>query len=252
MIADLISDSLKIRLITRNVMSVFSTKDEYTDTFLMKLKHSNYIINKEIIKSDEFIAYTRKTYNPYKNIYKYVSKRKDVRTDKFVEFLNYFGLNHLLWMHFYQLNSDSLSLVETLILLATEKPIVIINYLNDSEYKKKLYSLLFHVGLENRLIIIPCKDLHDAVNNSTCQCYVKNNETVKIQSTFSSSFLNSEFNTSEEYYNNKRPRLYVEDSNYIVPVSYTYTLYELFLIYLFTIKTFILSLNNWRYQLPCL
>ena len=46
MIADLVDDKLKLRFITRNVMSVYSTNNEYTDDFIRKLKHSDYIIDK--------------------------------------------------------------------------------------------------------------------------------------------------------------------------------------------------------------
>lgn len=42
MIADLIHDKLKIRLITRNVMSVYSTNYKYTDEFLRTLKPVSY------------------------------------------------------------------------------------------------------------------------------------------------------------------------------------------------------------------
>ena len=39
MIADLIDDKLDIRLISQNVMAVYSTNNEYKDSFIRKLKH---------------------------------------------------------------------------------------------------------------------------------------------------------------------------------------------------------------------
>jgi hypothetical protein len=47
MIADLLDDNFHIRLITRNVMTVYSTNKEYTDKFITKLKNSTYIINND-------------------------------------------------------------------------------------------------------------------------------------------------------------------------------------------------------------
>ena len=246
MIADLIDDKLKLRFITRNVMSVYSTNSEYTDDFIRKLKHSNYIINKQSTSSDSFISYIKKDYNVYKNIYRFVKKHKQINTSKFIEYLNYFGLNHLLWVHFYQLGKDELSLVEILMQLSSDMPVIIIDYIDDLKYKDKLYSLLFHVGLEDRLVIVPFKNIADAVNNSTCQCYIKHLSAVKIQSDFSNDFINTEFNTSQEYYNGKRPNVYKKDNSAIVPASYRYSLYELLLILLFSIKMLFISLYNWK------
>ena len=252
MIADLVDDTFKIRLITRNVMCVYSTDKQFVDSFLLKLKHSNYIVNNEQTKSDSIVAYTKKSYNPYENIYRYILRNNNIDATKFSEYLNYFGLNHLLWVHFYQLNKNDLLLVETLMSLSNNKQVVILDEIDSLECKNNLYSLAFHLGLENRLIIIPFTNIHDAVNNSTCQCYVKNYNAAKIQSDFSNEFINTEFNTSEEYYSRIRPSIYKKSDNYIMPSSYKYTLYELFLIYLYYIKMIISSLNVWRYQLPCL
>lgn len=245
MIADIIDDKLKLRFITRNVMSVYSTNSEYTDAFIRKLKHSEYIINNETQKSDSFISYIKKDYNIYKNILRYVKKCKYINTDKFIEYLNYFGLNHLLWMHFYQLSRDDKSLVDILMLLASDMPVIIIDYIDELKYRQKLYSLLFHVGLYDKLIIVPFRNIADAVNNSTCQCYVKNQRAVKIQSYFSNNFINTEFNTSLEYYNGLRPKIYRQCNSAIVP-TYRYSWCELLLIFLFSIKMIYISLYNWR------
>ena len=245
MIADLVDDKLKIRFITRNVMSVYSTNSEYTDAFIRKLKHSEYIINKQTQQSDSFISYTKKDYNIYKNILRYVKKCRHINTDKFIEYLNYFNLNHLLWMHFYQLSRDDRQLVDTLMLLSSNMQVIITDYIDDLKYRYKLYSLLFHVGLDDRLIIVPFKNITDAVNNSTCQCYVKNPCTVKIQSDFSNNFINTEFNTSLEYYNGLRPKIYKQCNSAIVP-TYKYSWCELLLIFLFSIKMIYISLYNLR------
>lgn len=226
-------------------MSVYSTNSEYTDAFIRKLKHSEYIINKQTRQSDSFISYIKKDYNLYKNILRYVKKCKHINTDKFIEYLNYFGLNHLLWMHFYQLSRDDKSLVDILMLLASDMPVIIIDYIDELKYRYKLYSLLFHVGLDDRLIIVPFKNIADAVNNSTCQCYIKHPCAVKIQSDFSNNFINTEFNTSREYYNGLRPKIYKQCNSAIVP-TYRYSWCELLLIFLFSIKMIYISLYNWR------
>lgn len=248
MIADLIDDKLDIRLITRNVMAVYSVNSEYTDSFLMKIKHSCYNVEGDRLSSDSFISYNRRTYNIYKNIYRFVKDSHEYDINKFTEYLNYFGLNHLLWMHFYQLDLHTLKLVEMLIQLSSNKSIVVLDYIDDYDFKDKFYSLLFHIGLDNRLIIVPFKNIADAVNNSTCQCYVKNNIAVKIKPKFSNEFINTEFNTSLEYYNGKRPRIYSPDNVAVVPTSYKYSLYELILIFLFSIRLLLLQFRIWRLQ----
>lgn len=248
MIADLIDDQLDIRLITRNVMSVYSTDKEYTESFLRKIKHSEYEVEDKLVKSDSFISYIVKDYNIYKNVFRFVSSSKHIDTDKFIEYLNYFEAYHLLWLHFNQLNDDDLRLVEIVMQLASDKPVVITDYIDDSKYRDKLYPLLFHVGLEDRLIIVPSNDIKTAVNNSTCQCYVKQPNAAKIKSRFSDKFINEEFNTDLQYYTGKRPPVYVKDLNIIKPISYRYTLYELILIFLFSIKMLYITFNNWRTQ----
>ena len=248
MIADLIDDQLDIRLITRNVMSVYSTDKEYTDAFIRKLKHSNYEVNDKLVRSDSIISYIKKDYNLYKNVFRFVKSNRHIDADKFAEYLNYFDAHHLLWLHFNQLNEDDLRLVEILMQLSSDKPFVITDYIDNSKYKEKLYPLLFHVGLEDRMIIIPHEDINSAVNNSTCQCYVKFPDTAKIQSKFSDQFINEEFKTSTHYYTGHRPPVYVKDLNIIKHASYRYTLYELILIFLFSIKMLYISFYNWRVQ----
>lgn len=249
MIADLIDDNLNIRLITRNIMSVYSTDSEYTDRFLRKLKHSEYVINNdERVSSDNVISYIRKTYNIYENIFRFVHRHKEYSYNKFIEYLHFLNLDHLLWLHFNQLSKDSLCLVEILLQLSTSKPIVIIDYIDDLSCKKKLYTLLFHVGLEDRLIIIPFRKIDEAINNSTCQCYVKSQSSAEIQSRFSEEYLVSEFGDSF-HYNGLRPIIYTPNNNsQIVPTSYKYTFYECMMIVLFSIKLMFIQFNNWRMQ----
>lgn len=249
MIADLIHDKLKIRLITRNVMSVYSTDTRYTDSFIRTLKHSNYVVNKESVSSDSFVSYVKKNYNVYENVFLHIKHNKEFRLEKFVEYLNFFNLNHLLWVHFYQLKYDELNLIELLMQLSTTKKVVVTNYIDTYKDKDKLYTLVFHVGLEDRLIIIPFRNIVDAVNNSTCQCYVKKENVAKIQATFSNEFINSEFNTSVDYYTRKRPLIYHANKNYIVP-SYKYNVSELFLIFLYSIKMTLIALFNWWHIVP--
>jgi len=250
MIADLIDDKLNIRLITRNIMSVYSTNNEYTDYFIRKLKHSDYTIDDKQVSSNSFISYVKRDYNIYKNISRFVSKNKHINNDKFTEYLNYFGLVHLLWLHFYQLSKEDLNLVEILMQLASDKPVVIIDYIDDSKYVEKLYSLLFHVGLEDRLIIVPYKDIFKAVNNATCQCYVNTPDAAKIQSRFPDNFLNETFNTTRGYYTGHRPPIYVKDSSIVKTISYTYSWYEILLIVLFSLKMLYIKLYNWRTKCP--
>lgn len=246
MIADLIDSALNLRFITRNVLSVYSTSKEFTDSFIRKLKHSSYKVNHQIKQSDEIISYIKKDYNIYENIFRYVKNQKFIRFNKFLDYLCYLNLSHLLFLHFYQLSDDDTTIIEILLQLADNKPIVITDYIDKLYCKDRLYTLLFHVGLENRLIIVPFRNIYDAVNNSTCQCYIKNPSAIKIQSAFSNDFINTEFNTSLDYYNGLRPILYKnQDYSLITPSSYTYSIYELILILLFSLKMIFISLYNW-------
>lgn len=248
MIADIVDDTIDVRLITRNVMAVYSTNNEYTDSFIRKLKHSNYIVNKKKVSSDSFISYIKKTYNIYENIFRFVKRHKDINYSKFVEYLDFLDLSHLLWTHFYQLSSSNLSLVEIIIQLSTNKEVVIIDYIDNLECRKKLYTLLFHVGLEDRLIIVPFRNIDEACNNSTCQCYVKSLSSVKIQSKFPNEYIEKEFNITHNYYTGTRPVIYTKSDTaaLVKPVSYKYTLYEILLIMLYSIKMLYIQFNNWR------
>lgn len=246
MIADLINEHNDVRLITKNVMSVYSTNKEYTDNFIRKLKHSSYKVNNKTISSDEIICYVKKTYNIYENIYRFVERHQDINTDKFIEYLNYFNKYHLLWMHFYQLSKNDLSLIEILLQLSSNKQIIIIDYIDSYEYKDHLYSLLFNVGLDDKLVIVPFTNIIDAVNNSTCQCYVKSDNAVKVMSRFPNEFINYEFDTHIEYYTGKFPQLYCKSNSTTFPCSYKYSIYELLLIFLFSIKFALIKFNNWR------
>jgi hypothetical protein len=247
MIADLVNDNLKIRLITRNVMAVYSVESEYTDAFIRTLKHSYYTIENKKVESTSFISFTVRNYNIYKNIFSYVKEIQDVDLIKFSEYLNFLDLNHLLWLHFYQLNDTQTRIVELLLQLASNRKVIITDYVDSlQEYSNKIYTLLFYVGLEDKLIIVPFTNISEAVNNSTCQCYVKSPTVAKIQSTFSSEFINSEFNSNIEYYNRSRPKVYRRNTNYLIPKSYKYSLFEIILIFLYSIKMLYITIYNWR------
>lgn len=251
MIADLIDDKLDIRLITRNVMSVYSTNNEYTDSFIRKLKHSSYILNNtDKVSSNSIISYIVKDYNIYENIFRFVKRHKQFNYNKFVEYLSFIKMSHLLWIHFYQLDPDKLKLVELVLQLSTNKKMVITDYIDELDCRDKLYTLLFHVGLEDRLIIVPFKNIDEAVNNSTCQCYIKSLDSVKIQSRFPNEFIEKEFNVSHDYYTGLRPKVYEKNLALarIRPISYKYTFYEILLILLFSIRMMLIKFNNWRVQ----
>lgn len=247
MIADLVNNNLKIRLITRNVMAVYSVNSDYTDAFIRTLKHSYYTVENKQIESTSFISFTVRNYNIYKNVFSYVKEITNVDVIKFSEYLNFLDLNHLLWLHFYQLSDVQIRIVELLLQLASNHKIIITDYIDSlQEYSTKIYTLLFHVGLEDRLIIVPFTNISDAVNNSTCQCYVKAPTVAKIQQTFSSEFINSEFNSNIEYYNRSRPAIYKRNTNYLIPKSYKYSLFEMILIFLYSIKMLYIAFYNWR------
>lgn len=249
MIYDLIDSKLDVRLITRNVMSVYSTDKEYTDSFIRKLKHSDYVHNKSIVSSDKIIAYTRRFYNPYEFVYTYAKSSLDIDFAKLSSYLSFIGVDYLLWMKFYQIDYDAKRLLENLLLLASHKPIVILDYIDSYKFKNKLYTLAFHVGLEDRLIIIPFTNICDAVNNSTCQCYVKNDNAIKVQAEFSNSFLNTEFATSIEYYNRQRPAMYNNQSHALVPVKMNHSLYDILLLICYRIKLFFIYFYIWGTKL---
>lgn len=246
MIFDLIDDSIEIRLITRNVMSVFSASKENTDRILRKIKHGTYLCCGE--KEKNLVAYSRKDYNIYSNIFEYVSNKSKYNTDTFAEYLNYFNLNHLLWMRFVDLRDDERCLVEILIQILSDKPIVVLDYIEKFPYKDRLCSLIYQEGLKDRIIIIPYTDIAAAVNNSTCQCYVRDLNDIKVQSKFSNAYLNTEFNTTTEYYTGKVPMLYEGCLDYLLPSSYRYQLNELFLIFLYRLYYIWILFFNWRHH----
>lgn len=248
MIADLIDDKLHIRLITRNVMSVYSTDSKYTDDFILKLKHSFYTINYSDKQSysNTFIAYLVRDYNKYKNIFRYISKHYNIK--KFTEYLNFFDKNHLLWLHFSDLSDDDLCLIECLILLLSNKQIIILDYFDDRPFASQMISLLFKIGLEDKLIIYPCKDVNFGINNSTCQCFVQSADSVKIQTRFLDHYLSEQLN-SEIHYISYHPAIYNSTNNYIIPQKYSYTLYEIILIIMFSIKMICIKIFNWRYEI---
>lgn len=248
MIADLIDDKLHIRLITRNVMSVYSTDSKYTDDFILKLKHSFYTINYSDKQSysNTFIAYLVRDYNKYKNIFRYISKYYNIK--KFTEYLNFFDKNHLLWLHFSDLSDDDLCLIECLILLLSNKQIIILDYFDDRPFASQMISLLFKIGLEDKLIIYPCKDVNFGINNSTCQCFVQSADSVKIQTRFLDHYLSEQLN-SEIHYISYHPAIYNSTNNYIIPQKYSYTLYEIILIIMFSIKMICIKIFNWRYEI---
>ena len=245
MIADLIGNT-GIRLITKNVMSVYSTNKEYTGSFIRYLKTHDYLVNDVPHTANDLISYNKKTYNIYENIFRFAKRHDDINLNKFIEYLNFLDLGHIILLHFYQLDNDMLSLIESLLQLSTYKPIVIIDYVDNLKYKDKIYSLLFHIGLENRLIIVPFTNIQDAVNCSTWQCYVKSPVQIKMLPRFSNEFLNHEFNTHIHYYTGKSPVIYHNPQHIYNIKSYRYTLYEIFLIFLFAIKLYIIKFNNWR------
>jgi hypothetical protein len=248
MIADLINESLNIRLITQNVMSVYSTNKDHTDCFLNLLKRSSYKVNNSYIKSStDLISYTIKDHNPYENIFKYISKQYNVNT--FTEYLEFFNKNHLLWLRFIDLSKSDLLLVEILISLLSDKKIIILDYFDDERFADRIVSLLYNIGLSDKLIIYPCKNVQFGINNSTCQCYVKNLNAIKIQSKFEEDFIRSELQDNSISYINVYPLVYHKHNSYLTPSSYKYSIYDLLLIFLYSIKMLYIKFYNWRIRI---
>lgn len=248
MIADLIEYNKhrsEIRLITKNVMSVYSIKQIYTDNLIHKLKHADYLVDNRIRKSSDIISYNDKKYNMYENVYRHIISDANYSLSRFAEYLNYFNLNHILWLHFYQIPSDDLHLVEILMTLSSNKPIIILDYIDKLSYKNKLYSLLFHIGLLDKLIIVPYTDIQDAISNSTCQTYAESNDDYKTLSRFPNEFIKQKFSTRCNYYRTERPSVYIPKLDTIYPASYRYTLVQLLKIYLYPIKYIIMLCFNW-------
>ena len=247
MIADLVHNSIKLRLITKNVMSVYSTNNEYTDRFILELFRSKYTVNDEILNSDELICRPFKDYNRYENLYRYVISQCNNATDTFIEYLSYLNLTHLLWVHLYELSDEHLHIVELLIQLVSNKPIIVLEPIENISLYDDLRSIISYVGLKDKLIIIPFTNIELAVNDSTCQCYVKSPTSVKIESRFPEEFINLEFKSSYSYYTRAKCQRYMKPSFTLSPTSYRYTLFEYVLIILFKIKLMlIIAVNNWR------
>lgn len=249
MIADLISDSLSIRLITKNIISVFSTNFNNTDSLIHLLKHSKYKTYNKIVESEEIISYLKKDYNIYENVFRFVSRQHNLDLNKFKEYLNYFNLSHCLLLHFYELSMIQLRIIENLIVLSSNKPIIIINYIDDIKYKDKFYILLFKIALDDKCIIVPFRNIVDATNNSTSQCYVKSMTQVKILPRFSNEFLNHEFNTHIKYYTGIKHNVYHCDPIKFSINNYKYSFIEIILILLFTIYLTTVKFYNWRHKL---
>lgn len=244
MIADLIDADYSVRFITRNVMSVFSSNTNYISHLLYKIKHSRYSVdNESFVESEDIVAYISRDYNIKENVFLYVRKRFDI--SKFSEYLNFFDKNHLLWLHFCDLSAHDRLLVEILIALLKNKKITVLDYFDDAQFAKDLVSLLFKIGLDDRLIIYPCVNISFGLNNSTCQCYVRDKKSAKVQSRFSEEYLAEELQTLDVRYDSYRPLVYRKNSDYLVPISYKYSLYELLLIFLFSIKMLCIKVFNW-------
>lgn len=244
MIADLIDADYNIRLITRNVMSVFSSNPNYISHLLYKIKHSKYSVDNELlVKSEDIVAYISRDYNIKENVFRYVSKRFDI--NKFSEYLSFFDKNHLLWLHFCDLSPHDRLLIEILVTLLKNKKITVLDYFDDAPFAKDLVSLLFKIGLDDRLIIYPCSNISFGLNNSTCQCYVRDRRSAKVQSRFSEEYLAEELHTLNVRYDSNKPLVYRKNDDYLVPVSYKYSLYELLLIFLFSIKMLFIKIFNW-------
>lgn len=246
MIADVINGATNIRFITKNVMSVYSVNRQYTDAFLLNLFCSEYLVDGRQFSVDELICRPLRGYNKYENIYRYVSRHYSRMTNTFVEYMSYLKLTHLLWLHFYQLKIEHLRVVELLIQLISDKPIIVLDYIEDHPLYNDLCSIISSVGLNDKLIIIPFTNVRLAVNCSTCQCYVKSPTAVKIESRFPEEFLRLEFNSKDSYYCRHRINKYCKPEFALAPVSYKYSMLEYLLIVLFRIKLMYIIFNNWR------
>ena len=243
MIYDSMDIDYDVRLITRNVMSVFSSNEDYVSHFAYKIKHTEYLVKDKCIKADSIVSFINRDYNINSNIFRYVKKRFNIK--KFTEYLNYFGKNHLLWLHFSDLEKEDKLLVEILIALLKNKPITVLDYFDDTSYASDMISLLFKIGLEDRLIIYPCRNVSFGISNSTCQCYVKSFDSAKIKPRFSEEYLSEELHISDVRYDSNRPIVYRKNDGHLFPISYKYSLYELLLIFLFSIKMLCIKVFNW-------
>lgn len=247
MIADLINDTYKVRLITKNVMSVFSSSKSDLDEFLTLLHSSNYIVNGLVKSADNILCYKLPNINKFECVYHILEKHTS-NLSKSIEYISYLGLNHILWIKWHHLSDSDLLAVSTVIRLMSERKIILIDCIESHQLRDKLYSIAYNIGIADKLVIIPYTSVFEAVNNSTCQCYFKHDFGAKIISKFSNEFLNKEFNTSVNYYHTSKPKVYCNTSAVLAPTSYKYSAYDLILIYLYSIKILFLNLiTHWRF-----
>ena len=246
MIADLINDKYNIRLITTNVMSIFSSSNNTLNEFISALKSSTYSVNDSIKSADSLVCYKLSEINKFESVSSIIAKLASDK-NKAIEYISYLNLNYILWMKWYQLSSIDLLAITTILKLVSRKDIIILDTIDTHPLKDKLYSLSFQVGLSDKLVIIPFTSIIEAVNHSTCQCYIKPNVGSKILTRFSNEFLNQEFSTSINYYYSDQPKKYIKEESCLAPASQRYSIYDLLLIYLYSIKLlFIKFTSYWR------
>lgn len=248
MFVDLLDRNYKIRLITKNVLSVFSTNDNAVSDFLTTLSNAKFKVNnKDIVDSCKLISNINYNYNKYENVFRYIVKQNKINKSKVIEYISFFNINYILWLSFDQVNKFELQILNVILQLSTDKPIIITDYFDDNPFKYKLYSLLFNIGLEDRLVIVPFRNISDAVSNSTCQCYVKEINDARIQTKFSVEYLNYEFKSALNYYKiSSTPCIYTNNELQLCPTNYKYTFYQLLLITFYNIKLMLLTIFNWR------
>lgn len=245
MIFDLINSDYKVRLVTKNVLSVFSKNKSYTDKFISTLRNGTFKLNGSIKTSETIISYNTYNDNIYENVSNFID-RYTSNSKKVHEYISSFNLNHILWLRLKDLSTDEYNLLKLFLQLASDKPIIITNYIEKNKYKDKIYSLLLRVGLEDKIIIVPFSDVKEAVSVSTSQCYVKSKKDVKILSKFPNEFLNVEFKTHLNYYKNNNIKFYIKSNNNdITPNKYKYSLYEILNIIIYRLKMFIISCICW-------
>lgn len=248
MIADLVNSKYKLRLITMNVMSVFSKSNHALIDFIQTLKHSQYIINDKVVDADLIISYPLKFYNIYRNVYDFITTHTEYNIATISKYLSNFKLSHILWLNFNQLSQDELQVLMLIMQLSTSKKIIITDFIDQNKFKHQLYSLLYACGLQNKIIIIPFTNINDAINNSTCQCYVQSISNVKVLPKFSDKYLQHELNTSDVKYTLQKPLIYNDNHSFIKPINYHYSFYNLLLIFIYRLKMLLTLFINWRFR----
>lgn len=246
MIADLINNKYPIRLITHNVMSVFSPSQKYLEEFLSTLKSSKYLKCGCTVSANSFICYDINIPSKYISTYLILAKYSN-NLAKALEYISYLNLNYTLWTRWFQLSPDDILAIITVIKLVSSKEVILLDYIDHHPLKDKLYSLAYHTGLSDKLIIIPFKSITEAVNHSTCQCYIKPGIGVKVLPKFSNEFLNNEFNTSCMYYKFTNIKQYRREHFTLAPAGIKYTFIDLIAIVLGTLNLiFTKYLLYWR------